>query len=209
MRRTPLAFLVAIALALAGCGNDGRDIRAPQPGAVAPPLATTSVPGQGGTANTAGAAGTVAPASTLVLASTAIPVDGAVPVEFTCDGTNRSPPLSWSAVPQGTVELAIVVKDPDANGFVHWVLTNVDPSVQALAAGAVPEGAVEAKNDGGKPGWTGPCPPKGPAHHYVFTLYALTGKSGVTATMAARQASAVVANTPGITASFTATYQRA
>ena len=82
--------------------------------------------------------------------------------------------------------------------------------MQALAVGVVPDGAVEAKNDAGTSGWTGPCPPKGSAaHHYVFTLYALTSASGVTAGMSGNDAIAAISQVPGVTATLIAEYQRA
>jgi len=34
-------------------------------------------------------------------------------------------------------------------------------------------GSVQGNNGRGEPGYTGPCPPAGPAHHYEFKLYAL------------------------------------
>ena len=100
--------------------------------------------------------------------------------------------------------------DTDANGFVHWVLAGLDPSVQALATGVVPDGAIQAKNAANTVGWTGPCPPKqsGP-HHYVFTLYALTAASGVTADMSGTDAIGVISKVRGLTATLIGAYQRA
>jgi Raf kinase inhibitor-like YbhB/YbcL family protein len=113
-------------------------------------------------------------------------------------------------VPEGTVELALVVTDNDANGFVHWVIAQLDMTTQALAIGVVPEGAVEAKNSAGSVGWTGPCPPKGSGpHHYVFTLYALTGPTGVTAGMDPGAAIAAISQISGLTATLTGAYGRA
>lgn len=195
MRRTTI---VAIVLLVAACTHDGRTLRAPAPGVSAPPLVTTSAPGQ---------TAAVAP---IVLSSTAFDVGGSIPLDHTCDGAGVSPPLAWGAVPESTAELAITVTDTDANGFVHWVIAGLDPTVQALAVGVVPDGAVEAKNDAGTSGWTGPCPPKGSAaHHYVFTLYALTSASGVTAGMSGNDAIAAISQVPGVTATLIAEYQRA
>src|SRR4029077_909966 len=89
--------------------------------------------------------------------------DSPIPIENTCDGENTSPPLTWGGVPEGTVELAITVVDPDASpqGFVHWAIALIDPGVQALAIGSAPDGAVQAMNSGGTSGYTGPCPPQG------------------------------------------------
>jgi Raf kinase inhibitor-like YbhB/YbcL family protein len=191
------ALALAIALVVAGCAHDGRTLRPPPPGASAPAVPTTTAPGQ----TTA-----IAP---IALTSTAFGTGESIPLEYTCDGAGVSPPLAWGSVPEATVELALTVTDTDANGFVHWVLAGLEPTVQALAVGVIPDGAVEAKNGGGSAGWTGPCPPpQSGAHHYVFTLYALTTASGVTAGMSGKDAIAAIANVPGLTATLIGIYQR-
>jgi phosphatidylethanolamine-binding protein (PEBP) family uncharacterized protein len=96
--------------------------------------------------------------------------DGTIPRELSCQGTPRPPVLRWSAPPPGTTELALTVEDPDAPAgpFVHWVVTGIPPTATTLpAAGATDNG------------WRGPCPPAGPAHHYVFTLYAVAKPLGL------------------------------
>jgi hypothetical protein len=40
-------------------------------------------------------------------------------------------------------------------------------------AAALPSGARTWLNDYGYTGWGGPWPPPGPAHHYVFTVFAV------------------------------------
>lgn len=95
---------------------------------------------------------------------------------FGCAGENISPALEWSAAPKGTKSFAIMVFDPDAptgSGWWHWTVVNIPASVLKIDEGKVPEGAVEGRTDYGKPGWGGPCPPKGETHNYVFTVYAL------------------------------------
>ncbi len=83
--------------------------------------------------------------------------------------------MSWVAVPTGTAELALVVTDADADEFVHWVIAGMDPEiVTEILEGQSPRTAVEADNDFGRLGWSGPCPPSGETHSYVFTLYALS-----------------------------------
>ena len=189
---------LAVILVVAGCADDGRTLRPPAPGASAPAVPTTTAPGQ---------ASVVA---RLALTSTAFGPDGSIPVDYTCDGAGVSPPLAWGSIPESTVELAVIATDSDANGFVHWVLAGLAPDVQALAVGVVPDGAIEAQNDGGAVGWTGPCPPKkSGAHHYVFTLYALTAASGVTAAMSGKSAVAAISSVPGLTATLIGTYERA
>ena len=121
-----------------------------------------------------GGGGKAAPA--ISLASPAFAAGGRIPTKYACDGDDVSPPLSWSGVPAGAVELALTLEDPDApNGtFVHWVLWGVDPRRPGLDEGAVPAGARQGRTSaGGQTEYVGPCPPEGSTHHYVFTLYVL------------------------------------
>jgi Raf kinase inhibitor-like YbhB/YbcL family protein len=100
-----------------------------------------------------------------------------IPVEYSCDGGDVSPPLSWDGAPVEAAELALVVDDPDAGGgtYVHWVLFGLDPSLTKLEAGVVPTGGRQAENSAGDAAYKGPCPPGGDdAHHYRFTVYALS-----------------------------------
>ncbi len=103
-----------------------------------------------------------------------------IPVRYTCEGEDISPPLAWGEAPQGTRSFALIVDDPDAPGgvFTHWVLFNIPGNSRELPE-AIPaehrlaSGALQGKNDAGKIGYAGPCPPPGRAHRYRFTLYAL------------------------------------
>lgn len=100
----------------------------------------------------------------------------AIPARFTCAGGGRRPALSWSGVPGGAKQLALLVQDPDAPGgtFVHWVVYAIPPQVSTIRPGAPPLSAREGRNSLGRPGWTPPCPPRGAVpHRYVFTLLAL------------------------------------
>ena len=117
----------------------------------------------------------------ITVSSPAFTEGAAIPQRFTCDGENRSPPLAWAGVPAGTVEIALVVDDPDAprGTYVHWVVDGLDPASTELAEGAVPPDARQLPNSAGKVGYTGPCPPGGPAHHYRFTVYALQRRAEV------------------------------
>jgi Raf kinase inhibitor-like YbhB/YbcL family protein len=110
----------------------------------------------------------------LTVTSPAFGAGAPIPPEFTCKGSNTSPPLAWSGVPSGARSVALVVDDPDAPSgtFIHWVVYNIDPAQSAIAAGEVPKGASQAKNSGGGVGYTGPCPRSG-THHYRFTVYVL------------------------------------
>jgi Raf kinase inhibitor-like YbhB/YbcL family protein len=110
---------------------------------------------------------------TITVTSAAFGEGGDIPSRHTCDGQNVSPLLRFAAMPSGTVELALLVEDPDASRgtFVHWVAWGIDPGKGELGEGETPPGVGE--NDFGKRGYGGPCPPKGAAHRYVFTVYAL------------------------------------
>ena len=89
-----------------------------------------------------------------------------LPVEYTCDGEDRSPALSWDTVPAGTQSIALIVDDPDAPGktWVHWVIYNIPANTTRLP-GAVPknktldDGSLQGTNDFGRIGYNGPCPP--------------------------------------------------
>jgi Raf kinase inhibitor-like YbhB/YbcL family protein len=101
-------------------------------------------------------------------------------VQLTCDGSDTSPALSWSAPPQGTQSFALILEDPDAprRTWVHWLLYDLPANERELPEGVPPEGqlpsgARQGRNDFGKIGYGGPCPPPGPAHRYYFKLYAL------------------------------------
>jgi len=146
------ALALALAAVAVGCGGGGG----------APPPATPEAP------------------PSLAVRSAAFTDRGAIPVRHTCDGENVSPPLSWLGAPKGTVSYALIVDDPDAprGTFVHWLLYDLPASVESLPE-AVPtlerleNGALQGRNDAGRLGYSGPCPPRGPPHRYRFTVYAL------------------------------------
>ena len=118
----------------------------------------------------------------LQLTSTAFAPMGEIPPRYTCEGVDLSPPLAWTGVPAGAQSLALIVDDPDAPDpaapqrvWVHWVLYNLPPTLKGLAEGgstALPAAVGEGRNDWGRTGWGGPCPPIG-RHRYFFKLYAL------------------------------------
>jgi Raf kinase inhibitor-like YbhB/YbcL family protein len=101
--------------------------------------------------------------------------DGApIPHRHSCDGEDRSPPLSWSAPPAGTRSLVLILDDPDAPGgrFIHWLAWGITPDAGGLAEAEL--APLEGRNDFGTIGYRGPCPPRGHGrHHYRFRLYAV------------------------------------
>ncbi len=114
------------------------------------------------------------------LSSPAFTQGSLIPKKFTCDGTNVSPALTWSGLPAGTRSLALITDDPDApvGTFTHWVLYNMAPSLTGLPEAVAKITQVSGigthgNNSYGRPGYDGPCPPRGALHRYFFTLYAL------------------------------------
>lgn len=153
-----------------------------------------------------------APSNAFTLTTDAFLDQGALPVLYTCDGKDVSPQLSWTNVPAKTQALALVVKDPDApNGdFYHWVVYNIPTSAKELAQGtkSLPSGALAGKNSWNKLQYNGPCPPKGSAHTYTITLYALSNKLTVpTGADAKAVIKAISSNTVG-KAELTMVYSR-
>ncbi|NLI96793.1 MAG: YbhB/YbcL family Raf kinase inhibitor-like protein [Synergistaceae bacterium] len=93
---------------------------------------------------------------------------------------NVSPALAWSGFPQKTASFALVMDDPDARGWTHWLVFNIPASVTDLEGGfpnaeELPDGTRQGRNDFGKIGYGGPSPPSG-THRYVFRLFALDAK---------------------------------
>lgn len=108
----------------------------------------------------------------MTVSSPAFANNEAIPKQYTCDGANVSPALWIGGVPSSAKSLTLVLTDPDAPGgnFTHWIATDIAPKVTMITEGGHP--GREGKNDFGKIGYSGPCPPSG-LHHYLFTLTAL------------------------------------
>ncbi|MDO8106010.1 YbhB/YbcL family Raf kinase inhibitor-like protein [Isoptericola sp. b441] len=108
------------------------------------------------------------------LSSTAVDNDGAIAARYTCDGEDVSPELSWTPMDRPAAGIYVVVTDPDAGGFVHWVAGPLPTSTTSLPEGASGEGDLEQGTNGfGDVGWGGPCPPSGTTHHYRFLVVSL------------------------------------
>ena len=113
------------------------------------------------------------PANKMSITSSAFQDQGDIPSIYTCDGEDIHPPLEFHGIPNDTVSLVLIMDDPDAGYFTHWIIWNIPPNTTGFKEGenlSYPEGV----NDFGFIGYGGPCPPKnGGKHHYKFTLYAL------------------------------------
>jgi hypothetical protein len=124
----------------------------------------------------------------LQIMTPAFSAGGDIPKKFTCDGPDVSPKLTWNEPPAKTQALTLIVDDPDAPAgtWVHWVLFDLPAGARELSEGVakqeqVPGGAKQGRNDFGKIGYGGPCPPPGKAHRYFFKLYALDAHLGLKA----------------------------
>jgi Raf kinase inhibitor-like YbhB/YbcL family protein len=105
---------------------------------------------------------------------------------FGCHGDNVSPELQWENAPAGTQSFAVTIYDKDAptgSGFWHWLIFNIPADATGLksdagniAKGLAPAGAIQSISDYGVPGYGGPCPPPGPIHEYLITVFALKNK---------------------------------
>ena len=154
-----LVAVLAVTVAAACSSTDGRELAEPDPD-----LTLTTPP-------------TTAPPTSLTpfltINSPAIAVNGVFPVRFTCDGADVSPPLAIADVPPDAESLVLALTDPDAGGFVHWAVADIDPATTKINAGEAPPSGVVYPNDFGDRAYAGPCPPAGETHTYVFTLYVL------------------------------------
>lgn len=122
--------------------------------------------------------------NSLSLQSPAFPPGAFIPRTYAAEGENISPPLKWTAGPEGTKSYAIIMEDPNVAQnppFVHWLLYNLPADVLELPKGipplpelAKPDGAMQGKNDYGSIGYVGPNPPPiDPPHRYYFQVFAL------------------------------------
>jgi Raf kinase inhibitor-like YbhB/YbcL family protein len=193
--RRGLALLPPLAAAalLAGCGGGSGGSSASRPVTTAPASsARLSVP------------------SSINLTSPALAPGRPVPRGFTCDGQDDTPPLRWSGVPAGTAELALLFEDMDARGetgdpFLHWSVFGIPAS-----ATQVPGAAKRGTNDFHQLDYNGPCPPQNdPAHHYVFTLYALRAPLDLPAGSPPADVRAAIARAASAQGRLAVTYTRA
>ncbi len=126
------------------------------------------------------------------LTSSAFTDGGMIPARHAQTGRDVSPALAWSGAPDSTRSFVLLVHDADAaigdgtDDLLHWMVWNIPGNATSLAEG-VPQGAQAANGmrqiSGTGPYYRGPAAPAtGPAHHYVFELYALDAMVNVAPT---------------------------
>lgn len=133
-----------------------------------------------------------------------------IPRRYSCDGDDTSPPLAWSGAPGEAAALALVMDDPDARGFVHWVIFDMTASASgSLSAGwsKSPDAPPQGTNGFGRVGYGGPCPPGG-THRYVFRLLALGQELALSGSPTAQQVLDAAAGHILGEARLTGTYKR-
>jgi len=96
-------------------------------------------------------------------------------------GRGLSAPLSWGDEPGETASFVIEMIDhhPVAHDWVHWLVVDIPRSAHTIEEGAsgtpaMPAGALELVNTGGRIGYGGMQPPVGSGvHDYEITVFAL------------------------------------
>ncbi len=116
----------------------------------------------------------------LSISSAAFSEGTRIPVQYTCEGKDISPPLSWNDVPEGTKSFVLICDDPDApmGTWDHWLIYNIPGDSAGLAEGiqtdeSLTDGSKHGLNSWKNTNYGGPCPPPGNPHRYFFKLYAL------------------------------------
>lgn len=104
---------------------------------------------------------------------------GIIPKKYSYDGSNESPHLAWSSIPEGAKSLAIICEDPDApvGIWVHWIIYNLPAELEGISEDFPKQkkfsnGVEQGLNDFQYIGYGGPKPPSG-THRYIFKIFAL------------------------------------
>lgn len=185
--RFVLAFAL-LAVTVPGCGSGSHSSQTPTATIAATVLPSAEVAG-------------------FALRSPLFTNGGSIPVENTCDGEDLPIVLEWSGAPQGTVEFALVMDDPDAGGFVHWVVVDIPATASSVGGPAGDTGGRDGRNGQNTEGYIGPCPPEG-THAYTFTLYALSRPMALSSIPTAATVRTVVADRTLAVATLTGLYAR-
>lgn len=116
---------------------------------------------------------TIPAAQNVNLVSPDFPDTGHLPAALTCAGQNRPPSMTWSDPPPTTRSLVVELIDTSASGgaFTHWLVYDIPGGSRSLQP-PLPATAAQGRNDFGRQGYGGPCPPSGQTHIYILVIYA-------------------------------------
>ncbi len=183
-RALKIAGPFAAAFVFAGAAMAADAPAGPPPGPMdGPPiLAMTLAPAKGDTR--------------LTVTSTAFDNDTFISNHYTQYGDNKSPPLSWSAGPAGTVTYAVLLEDNGGmrkDPVFHWVLYDLPAAKTSLPEDVAngpktPDGASQGLNSRKAMGYMGPRPGAPQIHPYHFQVFALDTKLGLDPATADRAA---------------------
>jgi Raf kinase inhibitor-like YbhB/YbcL family protein len=117
----------------------------------------------------------------LKVTSDALSFGEAMNERFTQNGDNRSPPVSWSKGPNGTLSYALLIEDDSVarkEPIAHWVLYDMPGTASRIAENQpkdaqLDSGALQGLNVRKEVGFIGPKPPAGETHNYHVEVFAL------------------------------------
>jgi phosphatidylethanolamine-binding protein (PEBP) family uncharacterized protein len=178
---------LTVTLAFAGCGGSGSS-KSQSSATSAGESQTTSTAASTATTQTSGATTGAEqtqttsgpkehiPKNAFAMSSPVFEAGSLIPARYTCDGGDVSPPLRWSAIPPGTVELALFILNlnsrPGGKFTFYWAVAGLHPTLKGIPAGRLPDGAIVGRNSLGQSRYT-ICPTKGEGlQHYVVALFA-------------------------------------
>jgi len=102
------------------------------------------------------------------------------PPTHTCDGADISPRIRLFGLKAASVAvMAVNPFQPSCCSFCPWLIWNLPPreeipaGIPAQEVVQYPVPAMQGRNDFGKTGYSGPCPPPGATHRYTFKVYGL------------------------------------
>jgi hypothetical protein len=148
--------------------------------------AQTPAPGAPGGQRGGGGRGGRGAIAVMALSTTAWTDGATIPPKYTQFGEEVSPPLAWTNAPDNAASFVLIVHDPDAgvnsqtsgaDDVLHWMVWNIPGASRSLAEAVpqgpqLPDGTRQISQTG--PYYRGPAAPAtGPAHHYLFEVFAL------------------------------------
>jgi phosphatidylethanolamine-binding protein (PEBP) family uncharacterized protein len=181
LRSKALGSALIAALALAGCGGSGSSSQSST--SSTPAASATQTSSTESAATTTTSSSTTSTTTSEKVPSIDIQLSSSVmldplPAQYTCDGANVSPPITWGHLPSNTAEVDLFLFNlaPVHNKlFANWAVAGLSPKLSGVSAGRLPAGAIVGRNSYGQVGYS-LCPPRGPVVRLAFLMYALPKK---------------------------------